>query len=135
MKLVVSAAGTGPDAQVDPRFGRCSHFVVYDTDTGTYEAMPNAAAAAAGGSGIQAAQAVVNAGAKAVLTGNIGPNAFRVLEAAGVKCYTGAGGTVKDAVAAYQAGKLTLAGAATAMPHAGMGRGAGRGRGMGGRGW
>ena len=123
MKLVVSAAGTGPDAQVDPRFGRCSHFVVYDTDTGTYEAMPNAAAAAAGGSGIQAAQAVVNAGA------------IRVLEAAGVKCYTGAGGTVKDAVAAYQAGKLTLAGAATAMPHAGMGRGAGRGRGMGGRGW
>jgi len=135
MKLVISAAGSGPDAQVDPRFGRCSYFVVYDTDNGIYEAMPNAAGAAAGGSGIQAAQALVNAGVGVVLTGNIGPNAFQVLQAAGIKCYVGASGTVKDAVGAYQAGKLSLAGGATAMPHAGMGRGAGRGKGRGGRGW
>ncbi|MEW5763079.1 MAG: NifB/NifX family molybdenum-iron cluster-binding protein [Bacillota bacterium] len=137
MKVLVSASGREPEARVDPRFGRCPYFVIYDTATGAYEALPNLAAAAAGGSGIQAAQAAVNAGVEAVLTGQIGPNAFRVLAAAGVRCYTGAGGTVKEAVAAYQAGKLTLTAAATAGPHAGMGRGSGAGRGQrrGGRGF
>lgn len=135
MKILVSSSGAGPDAQIDPRFGRCSHFVIYDTDTGACEALPNPAAAAGGGSGIQAAQAVINAGANAVLTGHIGPNAFQVLQAAGIKCYVGASGTVKEAIAAYRAGQLRLADGATAVPHAGIGRGAGRGQSKGGRGW
>jgi predicted Fe-Mo cluster-binding NifX family protein len=137
MKIAVSASGTGPAAQVDPRFGRCVHFVFYDTVAGAYEAVANTGAAASGGSGIQAAQGVVNAGVGTVLTGHIGPNAFRVLDAAGIKCYTGAGGTVEEFIAAYQAGELNLVSGATVMPHAGSGRGigrsGGRGAGKGGR--
>lgn len=137
MKIAVSASGNDSRARVDPRFGRCTHFVLHDTERDAYEAISNTAAGASGGSGIQAAQRVINAGVDAVLTGQIGPNAFRVLEAAGVKCYTGAGGTVQEAVAMYRAGKLNPADSATAMPHAGLGAGrdggGGRGAGKGGR--
>jgi predicted Fe-Mo cluster-binding NifX family protein len=99
------------------------------------EAMPNDAIAAPGGAGIQAAQAVVNKGVDVLISGNIGPNAFQVLSAAGVKVAIGAYGTVKEAVEMYKSGKLRETGASSVAAHAGMGigggQGGGRGRGMG----
>jgi predicted Fe-Mo cluster-binding NifX family protein len=90
-----------------------------------------------GGAGIQAAQFVVERGAQAVLTGNLGPNAFDVLQAAGVPGYLILEGTVRQAVEAFQAGRVQLMGGANVAAHAGMGGGAGfgagrtMGRGMG----
>ncbi|ACX52213.1 Dinitrogenase iron-molybdenum cofactor biosynthesis protein [Ammonifex degensii KC4] len=127
MKVAVSATGQGTEALVDPRFGRCPYFVIYDTDSGSYYAVPNPAQAAGGGAGIQAAQTIVAQGVSAVITGNLGPNAFQVLAAAGIKCYVGAGGTVQEAIEAFRQGKLSLASSATAPPHAGGGWGGGRG--------
>jgi len=95
------------------------------------EAMPNEAIAAPGGAGIQAAQTVVNKGVDVLISGNIGPNAFQVLSAAGVKVVTGAYGTVKEAVEMYKNGKLNETGVSTVAAHAGMGMGGGRGGGRG----
>jgi predicted Fe-Mo cluster-binding NifX family protein len=131
MKICVSATGSDLNAQVDPRFGRCQYFVFVDSDTIAFEAMPNPAITAPGGAGIQAAQAVVNKGVDVLISGNIGPNAFQVLSAAGVKIATGAYGTVKEAVELYKSGKLHELGASSVAPHADMGMGGGR---MGGRG-
>lgn len=131
MKICVTAVADQLDAQVDPRFGRSQYFVIVDPATMKFEAMPNAALNAPGGAGIQAAQAMVNEGVDVVISGNMGPNAFQVLSAAGVKIATGAYGTVKDAIELYQAGKLTEAGTATVVAHAGMGAGAGAGGGLG----
>ncbi len=117
-----------------------------DSDTMAFEAMANEAIAAPGGAGIQAAQVVLNKGASAVISGDIGPNALQVLSTAGVKITTGAYGTVKEAIEMYKSGKLGEAGASTVSAHAGMGatapgggfgmgmgggRGGGRGQGMG----
>jgi predicted Fe-Mo cluster-binding NifX family protein len=41
MKIAVSATGTDLNAQVDPRFGRCANFILVDTDTMAFEAIPN----------------------------------------------------------------------------------------------
>jgi predicted Fe-Mo cluster-binding NifX family protein len=48
----------------------------------------------------------VELGAAAVLTGHVGPKAFAALQAAGVKVYAGASGTVREAVERYKAGQL-----------------------------
>ena len=98
MKIAVSATEPSPDAQVDPRFGRCQYFIVIDPDTMQYEAAENSGALAGGGAGISTAQMIAGKGVQAVLTGNCGPNAFQVLSAAGIKVVTGVSGKVQDAV-------------------------------------
>ena len=134
MKIVVSANGANLDAPASPIFGRCPMYVFVDTGTMESDAVENPAIAASGGAGIQAAQFVVEQGARAVVTGNMGPNAFSVLQSAGVSIYLFGGGTVRQAVEAFQAGQLPKAGEASAPAHAGMGMGRGMsaGRGMGG---
>jgi len=122
MKIAVSAVGQDLDAQVDPRFGRCQNFVIVDTETMDFEAAANDSAGASGGAGIAAAQAIVNKGVEAVLTGNCGPNAFGVLNSAGIKVITGAAGTVKEAIENFKAGKLQAISRPDASPHSGMNR-------------
>ena len=124
MRVVVSANGIDLDASASPVFGRCPVFVFVDVETMTFEAVENPALAAAGGAGIQAAQFVTERGAEAVITGNVGPNAFGVFQAAGVPVYQYAGGTVREAVEAHRNGQLAAAGGASARAHAGM-RGSG----------
>jgi len=128
MKICVSSTGQTLDAPVDPRFGRAQCFVIVDTDTMEFEAMANPAMSAGGGAGTKASQLVINKGAQAVVTGNVGPNAFAVLQSAGVAIHIGASGTVRDAVAALQAGKLQMVAAPSVAAHAGAGGAPGRGR-------
>jgi len=130
MKVVVTANGTHLDAPTSPVFGRCPTYVFVDTETMQFEAVENPSVASAGGAGIQAAQFVIERGAQAAITGNVGPNAFDVLAAAGVPVYLFGGGTVREAVEAFKAGQLSAAGAASTPAHAGMGMGMGMGRGM-----
>ena len=63
---------------------------------------------------------MIDAGAKAVLTGNCGPNAERTLSAAGVKLYTAVTGTVEEAVKLFKSGKLSEASGPNVKPHFGM---------------
>jgi predicted Fe-Mo cluster-binding NifX family protein len=87
MKIGISATGKDLDSLLDPRFGRCAYFLMVDTDTEEFEAISNPGISAGGGAGIQAAQEITKQGAKEVITGHCGPNAFDVLVAGGVKIY------------------------------------------------
>ena len=137
MRIVVSAQGETLDALASPVFGRCPTYIFVDTETLVFEAVPNPAMSQGGGAGIQAAQFVVEHGAQAVLTGNLGPNAFNVLQAAGVPGYLVPEGTVRQVVDAFKAGQVQPMGNANVAAHAGMGggmdfaSGSGMGRGMG----
>ncbi len=127
MRVAVSAEGLDLGAPATPVFGRCPAYVFVDSETWAFEALENPAADAAGGAGIQAAQFVVEHGAEAVVTGNVGPNAFDVFRAAGVPVYTfSEEGTVRQAVLALRDGRLPLAGGATVGEHGGMSGAAGR---------
>ncbi|MBN1583690.1 MAG: NifB/NifX family molybdenum-iron cluster-binding protein [Anaerolineae bacterium] len=134
MKVIVTANGTTLESPASPIFGRCPTFILVDTETMQYQAIANPALSAGGGAGIQAAQFVVDQGAQTIVTGNVGPNAFGVLQAAGLSVYVVKEGTVQQAIEAYKAGQLSVASGATGPSHAGMGRGAGRGMGQGRRG-
>jgi predicted Fe-Mo cluster-binding NifX family protein len=108
MMIVVSASGKTLDAQVDPRFGRAAFFIAVDSESGAFQAHENSQNLnAAQGAGIQSAETVSRLGAEVVITGHCGPKAFRVLNAAGIKVVVGAEGTVRSALEAFQAGKLT----------------------------
>ena len=138
MKLAVSAEGTTLDATASPVFGRCPNYVFVETDTMDATGVENPAMSAGGGAGIQAAQFVLEQGATAVISGNLGPNAYQVFNASDVPVYFFGGGTVREAVEAFKNGQLQQGGANVAA-HAGMGmlqrgggRGMGRRQGMGG---
>lgn len=106
MKIAISAGGKTPDSPMDQRFGRAECFIFMDTETNAFEAVDNGAAASSGGAGIAAAQSVVDRGVKAVVTGNVGPNAMRVLRAAGVEIYRGAAASVGENAELLADGKL-----------------------------
>ncbi|GEM_PF-189178 len=136
LKVCVTAAGSltsshSPealmDAQVDPRFGRCSYFIIVNTDSMAMEVLPNLSAQSAHGAGVQAAQTVANTGIEAVITGIIGPNAYQVLSAAGIKIVTGASGTVREVIEQYKSGRLQEGTGPSATPHFGIERGSGIG--------
>lgn len=121
MKIAISSTNNSPDSPMDPRFGRAACFIVIDPDTMQFEAVDNAGAASSGGAGITAAQAVVDKGVTAVITGNVGPNAMDVLKAAKVEIYRGVPNSVKENVLKFKNGALGRIDS-TVPRHSGMNR-------------
>lgn len=119
MKVAVTAQGKTMDSNIDPRFGRCQYFVIVDTETGSFEVMENSAAGATGGAGVRAAEMLNDRKVDALITGNVGPNAIQGLKSSGIKVYTGASGTVQDAVNALKNGDLGVTARATVESHFG----------------
>ncbi len=118
MKIAVTARGSDLEAEVDPRFGRAPHFVLFDTESRRTSSMDNRQSLnAVQGAGIQAAETISRLGAECLLTGHCGPKAFRTLQAAGIQVCCGAAGTVAEAIAAFQGGTLRPSPAADVDPH------------------
>jgi predicted Fe-Mo cluster-binding NifX family protein len=119
MKVAISAQGNDIDALVDPRFGRARWFIVADSETGEWQAADNSGNVdASGGAGVQAGTTVAALGVEAVVTGNVGPNAHKVLAAAGIAIYqAGNGVIVHDALAALGRGELVKIDAPTVSGH------------------
>lgn len=120
MKIALTANNKSLDSEIDPRFGRCKFFLIVDIDTMDFETISNESAMTSGGAGIQAAQTIAKTGVKVVITGNVGPNAFQTLNAAGIKIYTGASGTVKEAIDKYKNNELKETQYASVGNHFGM---------------
>jgi len=108
MRICVTSEGNSLDSKVDPRFGRSQYFIIVDTDTLQFESIQNPNIEIMGGAGIQSAQLVASKQIKAVLTGNVGPNAFQTLQAAGIDIFTGASGTVRETIEKYKKGEFKL---------------------------
>jgi len=120
MKICITSEGGSLDSKVDPRFGRCQYFIIADTDTLEFEAIVNPNIESMGGAGIQSAQLVSSKQVKAVVTGNVGPNAFQTLQAAGIEIFTGASGTVKEVIEKYKKGEFKTVSGPSVGSHAGM---------------
>ena len=129
MKICVTAVSDSLKAQIEPRFGRCPYFVIVEPETMEFEVIPNIASGSMHGAGIQSTQTIARKGVNVLITGNVGPNAFQALKAAGIKIVTGASGTVRDVIEKYKSGELTETGAPTVRGHFGMGRGRAQRRG------
>jgi predicted Fe-Mo cluster-binding NifX family protein len=121
MRVCVTSAGTSADDPVDPRFGRAAHFLLIDTETRDARCLDDVTAVSQG-AGVRVAQSVIDAGAEAVVTGQIGPRAFDVLAAAGIEVYLTPPATAAEAVEAYAAGRLERISKPNSRSHAGMRR-------------
>ncbi len=107
MRIAITAKEASVDNLVDQRLGRARYLIVFDTETGHTEMHDNEVNLnAAQGAGIQTAQNIAQLNVEAVLTGHVGPNAFRVLSAAGIEMYTGLQGTVAESIEKFKAGIL-----------------------------
>ncbi len=118
MKVVLTAAGREMTSALDPRFGRAKYFIVVDTESGEFAVHDNAQNLnAAQGAGIQAGETVARLQAEAVITGNVGPKAFRALNAAGIKIYLSGNDSIAEALRKFKTGELKETTAANVEGH------------------
>jgi predicted Fe-Mo cluster-binding NifX family protein len=120
MRIAVTSKGTDLGAAVDPRFGRAAYILIVDSESRAVEVLDNRENADAfKGAGIQAAADLGDRKVDVLLTGYCGPNAFRTLQAAGIKVANDADshGTVEGAVAAFNEGRFTFLNSANVDAH------------------
>lgn len=108
MILAITAMGKDLASGLDQRFGRAQHIIFYNTENDGFECMENKLSLnAPQGAGIQTAQHVVDRGAQVVITGNLGPKAFRVLDAAGIAAFTSSASSAQKAIDDYKNHQLS----------------------------
>ena len=136
---IPSMGNGGLNDQMSARFGRCASFTFVEIENKEIKAVktvPNPAANAMGGAGVQATQIIGNNGANAVIVGFLGPNAADGLKALDIHIYQAPNQsiTIKEVMNLYLEGKLEIINNSNVASHHGMGggrRGMGGGRGMG----
>ncbi len=134
---IPSMGSGGLNDEMSPRFGRCASFTFVELENDEIKAVitiPNIAADAMGGAGVQATQIIGNNGANAIIVGFLGPNAASGLNALNIKIFQAPNKaiTIKEVINLYIEGKLQTITNSNVASHYGMGRG--RGMGGGGRG-
>jgi predicted Fe-Mo cluster-binding NifX family protein len=120
VKICISSIGREKESLVDHRFGRCAYFFIGDTETGDFKFVENAGIQSAHGAGIAAAQQVLDEKVNVVITGNMGPNAMKLIASANIDIYRCEDGEVKEQINLLKGNKLEKI--TKAVPaHSGMG--------------
>lgn len=104
MKVVITSTGNTPDSLLDSRFGRCSYFVVFDTETGGTEYIPNANIDSVEGAGVASAKLVASRGAQKVVSGEFGFKVKEIFDSLGIQLIIikDANRTIKDIITLIQ---------------------------------
>jgi predicted Fe-Mo cluster-binding NifX family protein len=126
MKICITSDGNIKDSNADLRFGRCKYFGIYDDRAEELNFIMNPGVESIQGAGITAAQKIIDMGVSIVITGNMGPNAMKLLNASGIKVYGFQKGTIEEVIKSYMDKDLTEITTPVA-PHFGMGSKGGRG--------
>jgi len=107
MKIAITAQGKELSSEIDLRFGRAKWLILVDTESGDSQVHDNELNLnAVQGAGIQTGQNIANLGVEAVITGNVGPNAFKTLNAADIKIFLAEKQTVAEAIDSFKEGEL-----------------------------
>jgi predicted DNA-binding protein (UPF0251 family)/predicted Fe-Mo cluster-binding NifX family protein len=114
------------EGMVDERFGRARKLIIYSPTEETRVVENQTRRNLGQGVGIQTAQNIIDCGVRAVITGHLGPNAFRALAAAGIEAYSAINMTVADALNAYRKDMLKRLSEADVPGHWEMERGQGK---------
>jgi len=72
MKVAITSTGQSLESTIDQRFGRCAFFVIYDTETGGVEILPNPNRDAQEGAGPASVQLVASKEVQKIVSGEFG---------------------------------------------------------------
>ncbi|MDO9535045.1 MAG: NifB/NifX family molybdenum-iron cluster-binding protein [Bacillota bacterium] len=120
MKIIISSSGKELKSLLDPRFGRCPFYAIYDTEDIKWNFLTNPGALEGSGAGIKASQFLIEQQADVLLTGDVGPNASRILNSAGIKVYSLSEVPIEEALSLYQEGQYSPIVEPTVSSHSGM---------------
>lgn len=103
MRVAFTAGGESLDSPFDNRFGRAEKFIIYDTESDTFEVLDNTHnLQAVQGAGVQSAQHIIDSKVDELVTGNLGPKAAQIIFPAGILVYHAKAETVGEALAMYK---------------------------------
>ncbi|MEK6264744.1 MAG: NifB/NifX family molybdenum-iron cluster-binding protein [Clostridium sp.] len=106
MKIVISSTGKTTEDLLNTRFGRCEYFQIHDTESGEFKVIENKGQNAGGGAGIIASNQIIDENIDVIITGNLGPNAFELIEKAEIKAYKCESIDISSALLKYNKGEL-----------------------------
>ena len=113
MRICIPTMGeAGLEEQVGEHFGRVPTYTLVDTETGEVKTIENTTVHM-GGAGY-APDLIARHGAETMICGGLGRKAIGMFQEKGIMVYTGASGTVNDAINMWKAGSLQLATGETA---------------------
>lgn len=72
MKVAITSSGKTLESKLDQRFGRCSFFVIYDTETKGMEFIPNPNKDVQEGAGPASVQLVASRNVSKIISGEFG---------------------------------------------------------------
>lgn len=72
MRIAITSTGDKVESLIDPRFGRCAFFAIYDTDSKTVDFLENPAKTASKGAGPAAVQFIAKQKVTRVISGDFG---------------------------------------------------------------
>jgi len=103
--MAVTSKGDGLDGEIAP-MARSSYFIIFEGSPENSMVMENLVKKGGSESAIKNAAELAKQKVDIVITGTIGPRAFKQLETAGVKVHAGCEGKVSDILEKCLKGKL-----------------------------
>ena len=80
MKIAITSTGNSPESLLDHRFGRCTFFVVYDTESGATEFIPNPHKNAEDSAGPASVQLITSRKVNKIVSGEFGAKIKETLD-------------------------------------------------------
>lgn len=104
MLIQIGSDGNKLESLIAKRFGHADYFIVYNTDTKSFEAFENIDE----GHNHENLQQFLEKGVKAFIVGNIGPHAFHLINTPNSKVYLARKISVQEAINKFLKGELEL---------------------------
>ncbi len=107
MKIAIPVEDDSGFPDVAQSLGRAAYYLVFDTETEASVIISNPAKDSPSGTGVKAAQTIVDSGAEVLLTIRCGDRAYEVLTAANVDVMSAFTGKAEENLNAYFEGRLS----------------------------
>lgn len=98
MKIAITSQGNALSDLLDPRFGRCSYFAIYDTDIKQTSFIINPAKESSEGAGPAAVQFIAEQGVTKIIAGEFGNKIKSLLDSLNIEMKSEGEKTIREII-------------------------------------